>query len=566
MNEPALASGFGENGTVQVRYKINGTPDNDDDYSHVVVYPGSLQYVYSDDLTINMMSELGTNIKMNDTVYYWFRANDTRGNVASQWNNASNNYFIVADDLAPEINSASANSAPAGYDTDKTFRYTIRELEANGIQPGGVNTTSILFEYQVNVEFDGGESAIAYTVGSEIDEYLFTIAKSNYVLGDVIYYRISAADMWGNSRQIASSMIPVNDIYAPIMAFNAAKSNASIARTLYDLKLTISGEDYPGGLGVVSNSSIRYRFGANLTYSALFPKLDVTQVEGNDHIFIIPEDVLTLGRTTSGSEDFYYVVRIWDQAGNYKDVYGLIKIFLQEVPTVSGYLFKGFTGETFNTNSVQFQLDITKSSIMYYTINGTRVNDNMFVGKRLETTLNFETQGWYEFVVYYHNQPNTKLSKMLYVDWTAPGKVSNVYATYENGIVVVQWNAPELDYEGENVTYIVYRGNTPDFIISDGNIVGKTSVLTLNDEKPQSGKWYYKVMVVDLANNESPISDAAEVTVPLSPLIWIGIIAAVELLGHCIKGLKIMNRGKNPCERRNQQRFRQMEIESSKND
>ena len=66
----------------------------------------------------------------------------------------------------------------------------------------------------------------------------------------------------------------------------------------------------------------------------------------------------------------------------------------------------------------------------------------MFVGKRLETTLNFETQGWYEFVVYYHNQPNTKLSKMLYVDWTAPGKVSNVYATYENGIVVVQWNAP----------------------------------------------------------------------------------------------------------------------------
>jgi hypothetical protein len=145
--------------------------------------------------------------------------------------------------------------------------------------------------------------------------------------------------------------------------------------------------------------------------------------------------------------------------------------------------------------------------------------------------------------------------------------VTNVYASYESGKVTIQWAEPNTDYLGESIEYILYRGKSVDFIISDGNKVGRTSQRSFEESLSESGKWYYKVIAVDLANNESPVSDAAEVTVPISPLLYGAAIAGALVLG--LVGIKAMinyrNRGKTLSERGKVSKdMAEYEIEESK--
>ncbi len=562
INEHIRGSGFALNGTgLQLRYKINATPSSDNDYSRIIVVPWNELVSYERNYAFNLIPELGLNLTMNDTAYFWIHSRDVKGNIYTSYSQAQYYNFTIADDLAPEVIEHPDNIINAGYDSDKVFNFTIRELLANNIQPGGVNDSSILFEFQINTNFNGSQKSVNFTKWTT--EYSFRIQKTNFTFGDTLYYRISISDNWGNKIIIGINQILVTDIYAPIMVFNQAKGNTTIARTEYDLKIVLSGNDYPGGVGIKPNATIKYRFGSNLTFAEITPpSQNVSMINAPDYIFIIPASVITAGRAVSSN--FYYVIRTWDNLGNYLDSYGLVSIHLQEVPFLSGFLFKGFTSENFNKQEVEFQMQITKDSIMYYTLNGTRVNDNLFVGTKLDTTLNFTTQGWYDFKVYYH----TKIfAKTLYVDWTAPTKVTGITASYESGKVKLQWNKPVTEYEGENLEYIIYRGKTPDFIVSDGNKVGRTSQLSFEDENSQSGKWYYKIVAVDLANNESPESEPIDVTVPISPLFFAAGIAGALILG--VVGLKVMinikNRGKTLAERGKVSKdMAEYEVESSK--
>ena len=545
INEHIRGSGFALNGTgLQLRYKINGTPSNDNDFHHVIVVSPSELAIYERDYEFNLIPELGGNLTMNDTAYFWIHSRDVKGNIYTNYSQALYNNFTIADDLAPEVIEHTDNFKSAGYDSDKIFNFTIRELVANGIQPGGVNESSIKFEFQVNGNFTGAEQSVALMKWAT-DQYSFTILKGNYSFNDTIYFRLTSADNWGNTIILGIYQIIVSDIYAPVMVFNQTKGNTTIARTEYDLKIVISGSDYPGGVGMNPNSTIKYRFGSALVFDDIAPSQLVSEIQGEDYIFIILAATLNAAIMNNS---FYYAIRTWDNYGNYMDINGLVPIHIQEMPFLSGFLFKGFTGENFNTDSVEFQMDITKDSIMYYTLNGTRVNDNLFVGTRLETTLNFPTQGWYDFKVYYHTKT---FLKTLYVDWTAPTKVTHIHAIYSSGKVMIQWSKPVTEYEGEYLEYIIYRGKTPDFIISDGSKVGRTAQVSFEEALSESGTWYYKVVAVDLANNESPVSDPVEVTVPLSPLFFAAGIAGALILG--LVGIKVMinikNRGKTLSER-----------------
>jgi hypothetical protein len=100
------------------------------------------------------------------------------------------------------------------------------------------------------------------------------------------------------------------------------------------------------------------------------------------------------------------------------------------------------------------------------------------------------------------------------VDNIAPGPPNGLTAAYHTGGGNhLGWQpAPEADFE----SFRIYRGTTPDFVVSPSNLVAWTPNPTWTDPTYDSPVVYYKVSTTDHAGNESP-AVAPGLTTPVNP-------------------------------------------------
>ena len=96
------------------------------------------------------------------------------------------------------------------------------------------------------------------------------------------------------------------------------------------------------------------------------------------------------------------------------------------------------------------------------------------------------------------------------VDNLVPHAPTNVAALVAGGDVELSWEAPadpDVNY------YRVFRSTTPNFELSDENVIGTTTDLTFVDAKTGNGDFYYKVQAVDFSGNLGEPSKEVEVKI-----------------------------------------------------
>ena len=95
------------------------------------------------------------------------------------------------------------------------------------------------------------------------------------------------------------------------------------------------------------------------------------------------------------------------------------------------------------------------------------------------------------------------------VDNIAPDMLAGLQANVSDGVVNLNWNVSEAN---DLSHYVVYRGNSPDFVADVGSMIGETTEPGFADDVTELGDYYYVVTAVDIHENESDPSDAVNVT------------------------------------------------------
>lgn len=113
--------------------------------------------------------------------------------------------------------------------------------------------------------------------------------------------------------------------------------------------------------------------------------------------------------------------------------------------------------------------------------------------------------------VFFDSSPDSGYS----VDNLAPATPQGLGGTFEDGAgVALHWNP---NSEQDLSRYAIYRGQTEDFVPSEGNKLGETSDTTFTDLHGSFN--YYKVSAIDIHENESGFAVLSIEDVPVGTLI-----------------------------------------------
>ena len=82
--------------------------------------------------------------------------------------------------------------------------------------------------------------------------------------------------------------------------------------------------------------------------------------------------------------------------------------------------------------------------------------------------------------------------------------------------ISLNWAAPAQNFPGNQYEYLIYRGSTANFNLTDGTKIDEVRTLSYDDFITTPGTYYYEIVVEDLAGNLSPASTSVEVVIPIS--------------------------------------------------
>ncbi len=139
---------------------------------------------------------------------------------------------------------------------------------------------------------------------------------------------------------------------------------------------------------------------------------------------------------------------------------------------------------------------------------------NQFENIILGTTLYDATDYLYletEFKLTAHMDEGTFTSASAWgASWDnlPPRPPVNISSSVTAGTVQMEWDPSEAD---DFLTYLVYRGATPDFDPAQGDEPAITNLNSFSDDLTATGNYYYRISAVDVHGNESAYSDLVEV-------------------------------------------------------
>jgi hypothetical protein len=169
-----------------------------------------------------------------------------------------------------------------------------------------------------------------------------------------------------------------------------------------------------------------------------------------------------------------------------------------------------------------------KDCLSFVAINNVYINSIPHTTKEFTQPLTFTADGSYIISVICFNRT---FNFPIVIDTVAPLTVpqNSILISYSDGSVSLSWNAP--DSSGEEYTYSIYRSTQANFDVNDVTIsehVDDVTTTSYVDEFAQPGIFYYKIVVIDKAENKSPASEAVSITIagPNYTLVFVGVGAA----------------------------------------
>jgi hypothetical protein len=535
-NEPFEAAGFGSTGKIEICWRTS-FPTSPTNYNKRNTYLATNSFRFDYSLSFNIQTDQ-IQINYGQTLYVWINAIDNLGNINSTYQNPVE--FIMTDSYAPRIYVPASALANVGYMEDKSFNFTVVE-DSRGSLINYTDPNSVHCYYQLNTAIFNPGTAILLdpdfnqttdVTGQLATTYLlsYTIPKSVYSYGNLIYVYIFANDSMQNQVNF-TFMFQANDIYSPnvLLIPDYPFTNLTQARTNYDLQITVNCTDTAGGSGIqivyllLGNSSVNWTNTNPITNS--------TQGTNNLYKLLVDKENLQAGL-------WFYIIRAYDQDGNYYEISGNVTIIAQDVSPV--YIFRQYNNSRrpfLNTGDINFLFQISSNCLMFVYLNGVKLNLIPFSGTEFTYQFANLTEGIYLIQVEFYKM---WWNETLTVDMTAPNQINynSISAKYENGKVSLTWIAP-IGSESESITYYIYMSNLPDFNINLTNeriyIAETTEQSIIIDFVYSPGVWYFKIVPEDFARNLGPASESVMVEVPSTQtnLIYI-IIAAGAIIGAAV--------------------------------
>jgi hypothetical protein len=526
--EDARASGFDDQ-TQSIRLCWN----NESSPTHANEYTGSRTVTPTDAFSFQLpfLLNIYSEFSLDDNVYFWINTADINNNQRTTY--STPNHFTIVDTKAPTIIPLGSALDDLSYDTSRTVQ--IRVTEAIGA--AGLDWGSIRFYYSVNV--DNFNAAIllpnstwqVYTSGTERGLTLTYQLNSNwYNYEQIVYLYMNATDKRNNSPlpgALKIGQITIIDGVKPYFAiYNVyPATNLTQIRTLYDLQITVNTYDIAGGSGFY-RVSMAYKIGTSpFTWASASFYLHGTSLGSNLYRFNIPKTNLTVGA-------FYYIFRSYDNDNNFVEYSNNIAVIEQTSnPKFISYNIGDDPDQYLNKGNFKFTFDLSSNCLMFLSLDGVMLNPLgvPYMGTRLEYDFDIKVEGEYIISVAYYIY---SWSYAFYLDFTAPNKINAASAKYTASArqVSLSWDAPEGSETEHKLIYLVYRGSSPNFdakVATESFFVGNTEEKAIVDDSVSSGKYYYKIIVKDAAGNVSEPSDAIEVEVPLSTIVYAGAVAGI---------------------------------------
>jgi hypothetical protein len=423
-----------------------------------------------------------------------FYAKDQAGNEANRTYNV-----LVADTRAPDISEGANNTRDPDFDQNELL------LDFFATEPqkaAGVNTNTYYFRYKINNtdwNYPIANNRNVTLTGRSTDlSFRFPrLLFEGY--GTRLDYEFFVEDNDHNSRSINRTLFVVDRV-KPTIA-DTVQSNYSIMYTFRDAKFVMNANDQVNASGIKNvtlywmNGTDEFVFGdpSNLIFQP-------SSVVGSLYTFILEKMYI-------GGNGLSILIRVYDNAGNYDDWFKNDFLLTgTSRPTVLGYQFDYSNPPYINKNSSRFYLELNDFAYMTYSL-GQKVDGDRLISKNVSTTFQFSKDGTYNVYVFYND---LVWENSIIVDRTAPSKVDSVIVIKEGKNHTISWSLPQNLSEAKPVMFRVYRGVNETFTLDQGVLIAETGKLSYSYEFDETGTYYYKVVVVDIALNLSELSPASD--------------------------------------------------------
>ena len=529
--EPVQSSGIpNNNDNLYIGIKdgnVDGTnvPTGATDYNELIPFSTIHEFTYTYQWTYDFGYESG------DWFHVLLYAEDGQGN--SAWPFLT---FYVADNSAPDVIEGDGNLIDPDFDQNIV-------LEFASFEPAiaeGVNATSISFNYTIDdPDMAGAGIPLAPISSSDSATYCnrtYQINTTQFEYNDTIYYSFYVEDLAGNIFSTGVRNLTVQDRYAPtyVIETEFSKSNWSIFYTSKDVHLTVTANDQPEGSGMDTillyyiNYMYFIDYGETIEY---WDHFEPSNVVGSEYEFIIPKEKISI-------EGIVFSLRVYDKAGNFAEWRERKTVYYGDNIDIAQYIVGTVNGYYLNSTKMDFHFQLTAPAFIFTEIDAMK-SYNYITTNVLSTRIEFSGEGKHTIGVFFNEM---YWSKEIIVDMTAPPSVENIKARRDGNAHVITWKAPASLDPNEYITYRVYVGTTNDFDIEEGILIEETKSYSYTYTMDGIGEYYYRVVVVDGALNESPISPSSDPIVEADPvpitIITGGIIGAVVGVALIVQRIK----------------------------
>lgn len=466
-----------------------------------------------------------------DRVYFWANATDDVGNVNSTFESGSLQYIEIIDAINPELILDASATDPSSYHLGKNIDFDVIEPS----DASGMATVTLYYGLQnpsVSPASNNGSiiiDTIAHGGGSLIISIPAYATDGNYTKR--MYFMLIASDNVGNDNTSSVYSFIISDGLEPNIAQDE-KNYRPVMKNNYGktLNITVWDPDYPLASG--------------MDYIRLYYELDNPAVTtGSSHLDIEEPSVvesmdsytfrITYGLMQSWSNGtrFYYMIEIRDVDGNtnYSEIKSFLVVdaFSQDLLSPSSSDPSSF-GYYYNDGNISLEFTVETPCELWYWIDGAPNpgDEAREYGTQFSREIEFTEEGNHNITIFYFDWEYNQTIE-FYMDFTAPPAVDlSSIVINDGGYIQISWT---FTGEEDSLTrYQIYRRQgSDDWILVDTKGAGTN---TYTDFYVEEGKSYeYRIIVIDRADNTSPISNQLSIRLPLPIYIWF-IAAGVALV------------------------------------
>jgi len=561
ITEPASAEGLK---TAELLVKVHASPPTaDDDYN----------YTISPEQTITLDGGIFTFIiptvyyDYGKSIYCWVNATDISGNTTLDYNDRET--YTVVDTHAPSVVFDPSNAVPASYnDTNKFLIFDITEPSGGP----GINNATLKYKLN-NTDLDTGATIIEYlNINQYVNQSTFDISGLSWKYGQKVYYNLTVYDKAHNKYTVFKNF-SVSDYVKPNLIENANNTNGMVYGVGRNklINVTVVDPDYD----ILNISS-------GIKYVELYWKAGSAPTLGDyDGLILSPiqtidsknQSTYTLNLTTTvdmfnDGPEIFYRFNITDWAGTYN--FSVVNSFMLYSSAITPGSLQ-VPEEYISSSSFTISFNLNFYSEIWY-----KINDTDYYGERVPFAntftkifnLNENPIGVPHNITFFFQENQTSYTYSLYVDLTAPSKVTGIDFNLFGSVLELLWDKPGgTDVE---TIYRIYRSTDKNNIVTADNLLVELTAGNLLTELPvgtesysdtsleEGNTYYYIIVAVDRVGNISEVSEVVTVNIPSNPIMMILLFVIIG----AVAGIAVFAIKKSATKRRREMLFSKVDLKA----